>query len=156
MLVEVRSNKTVKYSNVHAVWSYLLGCQSTLAQEPCSSSLRGTVTCTHCTMTSSIAKQCQWDNESKRIPTYFPLHALSTCWCAQETKRRQWYDFRMNLPHNCVSSRMGRRNTASSINYHAFFRTQLFQHFRFLRLACWNLTNTLQTYNNISFTCSGI
>ena len=44
MLVEVRSNKTVKYSNVHAVWSYLLGCQSTLAQEPSSSSLRGTVT----------------------------------------------------------------------------------------------------------------
>ena len=37
MLVEVRSNKTVKYSNIHAVWSYLLGYQSTLAKEPCSS-----------------------------------------------------------------------------------------------------------------------
>ena len=46
MLVEVRSNKTVKYSNVNAVWSCLLGCQSILAQEPCSSRLRGTVTFT--------------------------------------------------------------------------------------------------------------
>ena len=44
MLVKVRSNKTVKYSNVNAVWSCLLGCQSTLAQEPCSSRLGGTVT----------------------------------------------------------------------------------------------------------------
>ena len=44
MLVEGRSNKTVKYSNVHAVCSYLLGCQSILAQEPCSSHLSGTVT----------------------------------------------------------------------------------------------------------------
>ena len=37
-------NKTVKYSNVNAVWSCLLGCQSTLAQEPCSSRPDGTVT----------------------------------------------------------------------------------------------------------------
>ena len=44
MLVKVRSNKTVKYSNVNAVWSCLLGCQSTLAQEPCSSCQEGTVT----------------------------------------------------------------------------------------------------------------
>ena len=44
MLVKVRSNKTVKYSNVNAVWSCLLGCQSTLAQEPCSSRPDGTVT----------------------------------------------------------------------------------------------------------------
>ena len=43
MLVEV-SNKTVKNSNVHAVWSCLLGCQSILAQEPSSSSPDGTVT----------------------------------------------------------------------------------------------------------------
>ena len=40
MLEEVRSNKTVKYSNVHAVWSYLLGCQSILVQELSSSSLK--------------------------------------------------------------------------------------------------------------------
>ena len=32
MFVKVRSNKTVKHSNVNAVWSYLLGCQSTLAK----------------------------------------------------------------------------------------------------------------------------
>ena len=38
MLVEVRSNKTVKYSNVQAVCSYLLGCQSILVQELSSSS----------------------------------------------------------------------------------------------------------------------
>ena len=44
MLVKVRSNKTVKHSNVNAVWSYLLGCQSTLAQEPSSSRPDGTVT----------------------------------------------------------------------------------------------------------------
>ena len=44
MLVEVRSNKTVKQPNVHAVRSCLLGCQSTLAQEPSSSSPGGTVT----------------------------------------------------------------------------------------------------------------
>ena len=43
MLVEVRSNKTVKYSNVHADWSYMLGCQSTLAHEPSSSKIRGTL-----------------------------------------------------------------------------------------------------------------
>ena len=37
-------NKTVKCSNVNAVWSCLLGCQSTLAQEPSSSRPDGTVT----------------------------------------------------------------------------------------------------------------
>ena len=37
-------NKTVQYSNVNAVWSCLLGCQSTLAQEPSSSRPDGTVT----------------------------------------------------------------------------------------------------------------
>ena len=37
-------NKTVQYSNANAAWSCLLGCQSTLAQEPSSSRPDGTVT----------------------------------------------------------------------------------------------------------------